>query len=112
LVKPWVKGLAVAGLALTAVALAMAGNDKKGKRKGKKARSTSKGDDSYRAWYRDSPATQGISGPDWQSRRPSAFADQSPHGQDTATNQQSTDSPHTDQRYSDQRSRKIETQYP
>ncbi|WP_426061898.1 MBL fold metallo-hydrolase [Hymenobacter sp. B1770] len=113
-VKPWVKGLAVAGLALTAVALAMAGNDKKGKRKNKKARSNSKGksDSTYRAWYRDNPASQGPSGPDWQSRRPSAFADQSPHGQDNATHQQSPDSSHADQRYSDQRSRKIETQYP
>ena len=116
LVKPWLAGLAIAGLAIGAVALASASNGKKKGRKGKSAKSINKGqrDAAYRAWYRDSPATQDSSGPDWQYRQPSTFADQS----DSSSNQQndsrepSAGHSYADQRYSDQRSRKIETQYP
>nr|WP_199243555.1 MBL fold metallo-hydrolase [Hymenobacter sedentarius] len=116
LVKPWVAGLAVAGLALSAVALASAGNGKKKGRRFKSTRSFYKGqpDTTYRAWYRDNPAPQGPSGPDWQYRRPSTFADADhfePNRQKDSS-QFNTDQSFADHRYSDQRSRKIETQYP
>jgi hypothetical protein len=102
LVKPWLKGLAVAGLAIGAVALATAG---KGKKKGKKRKGSPSSDSpeqpqprakegSYRAWYRDSPAGSPDSGFDNQA----AGVGQS--------------GPDHDQRYSDSWSRKIETQYP
>jgi glyoxylase-like metal-dependent hydrolase (beta-lactamase superfamily II) len=109
-VKPWLKGVALAGLALGAVALATAGNGKK-KSKGKKRKGSRSGelpspsqartpDGSYRAWYRDNPAQTVSTGPDWQDRRPGAYSDQKDYNQ------------HPEPRYSDQSSRRIETQYP
>ncbi len=95
LVKPWLKGLAVAGLAIGAVTLAAAGAKKSKKQKASKRRAAPGSlnaisktrerstDGSYRAWYRDDPAH--------------------PHSPGAAQ---------TDQRYSDSWSRKIETQYP
>ncbi|GAB3328821.1 hypothetical protein GCM10027511_38800 [Hymenobacter humi] len=108
-VKPWVAGLAVAGLALGAVALAKAGNGKKNDGRGKSRKeklSANTSDSSYRAWYRDSPAEHSPSGPDWQYRRPGTFADQ------PAASSPSAGKSYADLRYSDQRSRRIETQYP
>ena len=104
LVKPWLVGLAAIGLTIGVVALAASGNkkDKNGrssKRKGKRGKPGS--DNAYRAWYRDNPAEAGPAGPDWQYRRPATFADQEPTG-----------APHADHRYSDQSSRRIESQYP
>ncbi|WP_072053038.1 MBL fold metallo-hydrolase [Hymenobacter terrenus] len=91
-VKPWLAALAIAGVAIGAVALTLAGK-KARKKKGKKRKGSKnytsisktgsrRGDQPYRAWYRDDPA------------QPSAA------------------SPTADQRYSDSWSRKIETQYP
>ncbi|MFC7668113.1 hypothetical protein ACFQT0_12490 [Hymenobacter humi] len=80
-------------------------NDGRGKsRKEKLSANTS--DSSYRAWYRDSPAEHSPSGPDWQYRRPGTFADQ------PAASSPSAGKSYADLRYSDQRSRRIETQYP
>ena len=108
-VEPWLKGLAVAGLAIGAVALATAGNGRKkaGRRKARKPKASRQGEASaYRAWYRDNPAEHSPSGPDWQYRRPGAFSEQ-PDAHPP------TPGPgYADPRYSDQRSRKIETQYP
>jgi hypothetical protein len=114
LIKPWLKGLAVAGLAISAVALASASKGSKKGRKDKKGREgkKSKDDGSYRAWYRDNPAPQGSSEPDWQSRRSGAYSEQPEASQQTEVRQPSGQNSYADLRYSDQRSRKIETQYP
>ncbi|MBF9239720.1 MBL fold metallo-hydrolase [Hymenobacter sp. BT683] len=119
-VNPWLKGLAVAGLAIGAVALATAGNGRKrGERTGNGKRKKMRASDySYRAWYRDNPAQPGPSGPDWQYRRPRAFSDQPYSFQQSAYSRPDELSPkpssqqYADLRYSDQQSRKIETQYP
>jgi len=108
-VNPWLAGLAVAGVAIGLAALATAGD---GKKKGNKTKArkgpADKGgpDDSFRAWYRDNPAAPQPAGPDWQSRRPG------PYGEESQPHHHTADHYPTDQRYSDQRSRKIETQYP
>ncbi|MFD2721796.1 MBL fold metallo-hydrolase [Hymenobacter monticola] len=107
LVKPWLKVLAVAGVAIGGIALATAG---KGKKKGKKRKAqqypqpaasdrvpSRTPDGSYRAWYRDSPAGPEASGFETYSSN-AASADGNEH--------------HAEQRYSDTGSRKIETQYP
>ncbi|MBD2769532.1 MBL fold metallo-hydrolase [Hymenobacter sp. BT664] len=108
-VKPWLAGLAVAGVAVGAVALVWAGNEKKKRRpkalKDQEGKSSRKEDSPSRAWYRDNPAEQRASGPDWQYRRPGAYTDQ-------PNQPQSSGSSYADRQYSDQRSRKIETQYP
>ncbi|OGX88018.1 hypothetical protein BEN48_10665 [Hymenobacter glacialis] len=102
--KPWLVGLAALGLTIGVVALAASGNKKKkngrhNPRKGKRQKLSA--DNTYRAWYRDSPAEAGPAGPDWQYRRPTTFADQLPTGTSYA-----------DLRYSAQSSRRIESQYP
>ena len=121
LVNPWLAGLAVAGLAIGAAALAASGNGKKknGRAKARKDKRPKSGaDSSYRAWYRDSPAELGPSGPDWQYRRPSSFSERPAAGQSDFAplpDDQTREDPsahHADHRYSDQSSRRIETQYP
>ncbi|OGX87288.1 hypothetical protein BEN47_11535 [Hymenobacter lapidarius] len=104
LMKPWLVGLAAIGLTIGVVALAASGNKKKkngrnNPRKGKRQKPGA--DNAYRAWYRDSPAEAGPAGHDRQYRRPATFADQVPTG-----------APYADLRYSDQNSRRIESQYP
>lgn len=99
--RPWLAGLAVTGLALGVLALAAArnGTGKKqrnagsGAKRGKK----SSADGSYRAWYRDNPAQY----------QASAHATYQPH-----SSQPPVDQLRPEHRYSDQSSRKIETQYP
>ncbi|MBF9220205.1 MBL fold metallo-hydrolase [Hymenobacter sp. BT662] len=105
LVQPWLKGLALAGLAIGAVALATAGKGKKKDKKRKQGRTDSSdspgkaaqrpADGSYRAWYRDNPAAGSEPG----------------HGGSNFSHETGTRQ-HADQRYSDSWSRKIETQYP
>ncbi|GAC1371512.1 MAG: hypothetical protein NVSMB30_11240 [Hymenobacter sp.] len=93
LLKPWAWGLAAAGVAIGIVALATAGKGRKRKKhKGQAQDSPAQpqqrpADGTYRAWYRDNPAENR---PDHPAPAP----------------------PPADHRYSDQRSRKIETQYP
>ncbi|MBD2723969.1 MBL fold metallo-hydrolase [Hymenobacter armeniacus] len=109
LVQPWLKILAVAGLAIGGVALATAGNGKKKRKKGKHGRakksdSPSKtmqrtADGSYRAWYRDHPAE---------------FAEPGHGGSNVQSHLTDDTAPahRGDQRYTDSWARKIETQYP
>lgn len=106
LVKPWLKGLVLAGLVMGVTAVVV-GNSKKSKGAERKKRQPSKHgkdstwpsqtkkkspDSTYRAWYRDEPAAVHPAGSSWQ-RRPGGEI-------------------HADHRYTDQQSRKIETQYP
>ncbi|MBF9142309.1 MBL fold metallo-hydrolase [Hymenobacter properus] len=107
LVRPWLKVLAVAGLALGGVALATAGKGKKKSKKRKPQASSQSADSfgplqprttdgSYRAWYRDSPAGSSASG--FETYAP----DTDPSGAHA----------NHDQRYTSTEGRKIETQYP
>jgi hypothetical protein len=107
LVRPWLKVLAVAGVALGGLALATAGQGKKKKKRQSPAPAQSADafgplrprttDGSYRAWYRDNPAGSQTSGFETQASDLTAAA---------------APAPHHDQRYTSTESRKIETQYP
>jgi len=101
-VKPWVWGVAAAGVALGALAL-LSGGSKGGQRRAsaKRGRQQYNGgplaanqtNTEHRAWYRDNPAQY--------------------RGENQSTHEQGADNPPShDQRYTDTNSRRIETQYP
>ena len=102
LVRPWVKGLAAAGLAAAFVALAA--RRRKGGRPGPDSGRPPSRAGAYRAWYRDEPAEY----------RPDDHAHFEPHEHARRPGAHAADfgQPIADHRYSGQLGRPLETQFP